>query len=558
MKKLPLLFLLLANVIWANCPDFSNYQAEQALTSLADQIQVWDKIYRQQGHSPIPDEVYDQLIERHQQWQNCFPAIQTQSINQVFSSNKKIRHPIAHTGVKKRQSEIDINRWFTDKTDLWLQPKIDGVAVTLIYESGILVSAISRGDGHYGENWLDKVKLIKSIPQKIVTSRQQVVLQGELFWRVDGHIQQQQGSNNYRSKVAGALQQKKADLDKLDRIAFWIWEWPNGPLTMAERLDELKQLGFNYGVDDTKAVFSFEEAKIMRQKLFNSPLDYPTDGVIIRQGNRPAGLYWQVKEPYWIIAWKYPIQEQLTTVTDVTYSVGRTGKISVIVHIEPTMIDGRKVRRIYIGSAAELMKQDIAIGDTITFTLSGQSIPSFKAVVLREKGRKLPYLPNDSEFSAISCFIYSERCKPQFLSRLAWLSGKQGFDFKGMSQSSWLKLIKANKLTSLVSWLDLQLDDLLDVTNIRLPQAKAIFKQFELAKHASFRQWLNALGITALPLSFKQYRWQDLQLWSVNDWQTHLAISPQKATLYYRFTHCEQLGELLETLIRHHIDGFLN
>ncbi|WP_392559615.1 hypothetical protein [Orbus mooreae] len=72
--------------------------------------------------------------------------------------------------------------------------------------------------------------------------------------------------------------------------------------------------------------------------------------------------------------------------TDVLYSIGRTGKISVILGVEPTMIDGRKVSRIYIGSAVELIKQDIAIGDTITFTLSGQSIPRFKSVILRRMG----------------------------------------------------------------------------------------------------------------------------------------------------------------------------
>lgn len=548
--------LLSANFVSANCPDFSDYQAKQAAKSLTSQLQIWEQTYREQGYSPIADEIYDQLIARYQQWQHCFPNLPPLSFNRQVSANNKISHPIAHTGVKKLQSENAIKTWLIDKTDLWLQPKIDGVAVSLIYKSGVLVAAISRGDGREGENWTDKVTLMPFIPQTIATYRQQVILQGELFWRVDGHIQQQQGSNNYRSKVAGALLQKDINPDKLKQIAFWVWEWPDGPSTMTQRLNELEQMGFSYGVKDTKAIISFNDIKLLREQLFHSPLDYPTDGVIIRQGNRPDGRYWQVKEPYWVIAWKYPIQEQLTTVTNLSYSIGRTGKIAIIVHIEPTDIDGRKVKRIYLGSINQFIKHDIAIGDTISFALSGQSIPQLKTVILRASNRQSLSLPEIDRFSITTCFLYSPICQPQFLSRLAWLSSKRGLNLTGISRGTWLKLIKANKLTSLVSWLELNWADFFEVEQISEKQAKVLIQQFQAAKNIPFSQWLNALGITGLPSSINQYRWQDLLSWTVKDWQINLTLSLKKAMNYHQLITQIKDTEIPQILMKKHIDGF--
>jgi len=235
MQKITLIFLLLTNIVWANCPDFSTYQAEKALLSLESQIAIWDDAYFAKGHSLIPDEVYDQVINRYQQWLICFPRYQQTNFNKKFIMDHKIIHPFAHTGVKKIASLTAIKNWMSGKTDLWLQPKIDGVATTLVYENGILVTAISRGDGSYGENWIDKVKLMPMVPQKITTSAPQIVLQGELFWHVKEHIQKQHGSNNYRSKVAGALMEKLPDQAKLDQIHFWVWEWPMGPLMMKSK-----------------------------------------------------------------------------------------------------------------------------------------------------------------------------------------------------------------------------------------------------------------------------------------------------------------------------------
>ncbi|WP_392560807.1 hypothetical protein [Orbus mooreae] len=168
----------------------------------------------------------------------------------------------------------------------------------------------------------------------------------------------------------------------------------------------------------------------------------------------------------------------------------------------------------------------------------------------------MPYLPDETLFSAISCFTYSELCLQQFLSRLIWLGNQLGLNFKGIKQATWFSLVKANKLSSLVDWLDWQLDDLSNVPNIGKKQSEMIIRQFQLAKKASFSQWLNALGMTGLPESIKSYCWQELMRWDIKDWQNKLSLSTKRATLYYQLAHEIMRTGIANTLIKIKIDGF--
>ncbi|QIQ21970.1 NAD-dependent DNA ligase LigB [Zophobihabitans entericus] len=558
MKTLRIFLLCLLPVIgYTNCPDYSEFQAEKELSSLASQIAIWDQAYFEQGQSLINDEVYDQVLLRYQQLQSCFPDYQITTTAQKVVENNKVIHPAVHTGVNKLYDEREIEKWMTvSPTELWAQPKVDGVAVTLIYEQGELVSAISRGDGYYGENWLDKIKQIPNIPKIILTEQPTVILQGELFWHVNGHIQHQEGSNNYRSKVAGLLMSKIPENKNLQQIHFWVWEWANGPLTMPDRLEGLAKMGFVFGVNDTLKITSFTQARNYREELFHSPLNYPTDGIIIRQGYRPMYDSWQVKPPYWVIAWKYPVQEKLTTVTNIEFNIGRTGKISTIVKVEPIEIDGKVVSRVYLGSLNEFIRKNIGIGDSVTVTLSGQSIPQLQSVILRASERQTVSIPAKEHFNFSSCFNYSELCHKQFLSRLVWLSGKQGLYFHKIAEGTWLKLIQAKQLTTLTDWLNLTTDDLKSVNGIGQKQAVQIYEQFQLAKQLSFLQWLSAMGFVGLVDEVNQYHWQDLLIWSVSDWQLKMYLSKAKAQEYYQLIHSNEIKDSINLLTEQNIAGF--
>lgn len=556
MKIACITLFLFINVAWANCPNFTQYQAERELSVLARQIAIWDNAYINEGVSLIHDEVYDQIIQRYQQWQVCFPLYQTPNNTVQYQMEHKVPHPAVHTGVKKLHDEKDIALWMQGKVDLYLQPKIDGVAVSLVYEQGELISAISRGNGDQGENWTERVKLIPAIPKHITTKQPRILLQGELFWRLDQHVQSASGSQHYRLQVAGALMAKTADMNKLQYLDFWVWEWPNGPLTMASRLAGLKKMGFHYGVDDTLRVTTVAHVKQLRDQLFHSALAYPTDGIILRQGERPDYSYWQVKEPYWVIAWKYPLQEKLTRVNAIHFTVGRTGKQSVIIELEPIELDGKKIKRVYLGSLKHYQLQDIAVGDNVTIKMSGQSIPQISQVIWRspqhERKQRLAY----NKRNELTCFQYSEQCHEQFVARLTWLSGKHGLNMKKISKGTWLKLLTLQQFTTLTSWLDFSVEDVASVNGISESQAKKIIEQFQNAKQASYIQWINAIGLTRLPTTISNYSWNTVHSWSISDWQYIMNFSYHRANNTYQLIRMIESQQIIAPLIRHQIQGF--
>src|SRR5690606_20855916 len=119
--------------------------------------------------------------------------------------------------------------------DLWLQPKADGVAVTLLYLDGRLRQAISRGDGLHGTDWTARVRRIAAVPRRLPHAPARVVLQGELVWRLPGHRQARDGGMRARADVAGALAREPLDARAASRIGLFVWDWPDGPADMSAR-----------------------------------------------------------------------------------------------------------------------------------------------------------------------------------------------------------------------------------------------------------------------------------------------------------------------------------
>ncbi len=129
------------------------------------------------GRSGVSDDVYDQLTLRLAQWRQCFPGA-TPEDDDLPPPTGDARHPVAHTGVRKLADEDSVARWMKNKSDLWIQPKVDGVAVTLVYRQGRLVQAISRGDGLRGEAWTARARQIPALAKVMTGELADSVLQG--------------------------------------------------------------------------------------------------------------------------------------------------------------------------------------------------------------------------------------------------------------------------------------------------------------------------------------------------------------------------------------------
>lgn len=547
-------------VLWcgygaAVCPVWSQAKAEKEIASLSAQIKRWDDAYWKQGVSDVNDDVYDQLNARLTQWQRCFGR--EPSEEKLPALTGSVKHPVAHTGVHKVTSKEELRQWMRARRNLWMQPKVDGVAVTLVYRDGKLIQAISRGNGLKGEDWTEKVRLIPSVPQKLTGTLANSVLQGELFWLRDNHIQSQMGGMNARAKVAGAMMRQK-DNALLSKIGVFIWAWPDGPKDMKTSLVELSKAGFSLSARYTLPAESVDAVEKQRAGWHETGLPFATDGIVVRSEDVPAGESWLPGEGHWVVAWKYSPVSQLAEVKNIQFSVGRTGKVSVVAGLEPVRLDDKQVRRVSLGSVGRWQRLDLAKGDQVLISLAGQGIPHLDKVVWRGTDRQKPQ-PPDSQYHSLSCFYASPDCMEQFFARLTWLSSKQGLDIEGLGESGWRTLWQAHHFEHIFSWLLLTQAQLQATPGFSAARGLALWHRFNQMREQPFIRWISAMGA---PLSKSTLNaidgrsWQAMSQRSSADWQTLPGTGEEKARQIMNWMHAPQVDVLAKWLAEQHVNGF--
>ncbi|WP_045784778.1 NAD-dependent DNA ligase LigB [Chania multitudinisentens] len=546
------------NTIWAQtCPDWRQERLQLEITALNSQLMHWDDAYYRQGRSLVDDEIYDSLLQQLQFWQSCAGQEPLADAGQILPAGK-IQHPVAQTGLRKLPDRAAVEQWMQGHRDLWVQPKVDGVAVTLVYQQGKLIGAISRGNGQKGENWLEKVKAIPTVPQHLQRAPARLVLQGELFLKVNNHRQQALGGINARAKVAGMLMRKQLS-PELNQLGLFIWAWPDGPPNMAERLQQLTAMGFTLSQQYSKPVKTLAEVEQWRTSWHRGPLPFVTDGIVIHQGGVPEGRYWQAKPSDWAVAWKYPPAQQVARVTDVEFAVGRTGKIAVVLLLEPVQIDDKWVRRVNVGSLPLWQKWDIAPGDHVAIGLMGQGIPHLNRVVWRAVKRERPIAPRPENYHPLSCFTPQPGCRQQFLARLVWLSGTHGLDIDGLNEAGWQSLIAQGLVDDLLDWLLLTPEQLNGVPGMGNKRAQALYQQFHQARQQPFGRWLIALGVPLSPIQMAEIQvknWQQMQQITLKRWQEVAGIGAKRAKQIQSFLQSSAMHELVNTLVEQEINGF--
>src|SRR5690606_34616121 len=235
---------------------------------------------------------------------------------------------------------------------------------------------ISRGDGVSGQDWTAHARRIPAVPQRW-PSAQQVVLQGELYWRLEQHVQARDGGAGARARIAGLMNRQRIDDRDLPGIGLFVWDWPDGPATMQERLAQMSAAGLDTATY-TLAFDSLASAEAQRQRWYTQPLPFATDGVVLRQSSRPAANRWRAAPPHWAIAWKHPARSALTRVEAVSFSIGRSGRITPVLELEPIQLDDRRISRASLGSLRRWRDLDVLPGDLVSIRLSSQAIPQLQ------------------------------------------------------------------------------------------------------------------------------------------------------------------------------------
>lgn len=541
--------------VWAVCPAWSPARAQEEISRLQQQIKQWDDDYWKEGKSEVEDGVYDQLSARLTQWQRCFGSEPRDVMMPPL--NGAVMHPVAHTGVRKMVDKNALSLWMRERSDLWVQPKVDGVAVTLVYRDGKLNKAISRGNGLKGEDWTQKVSLISAVPQTVSGPLANSTLQGEIFLQREGHIQQQMGGINARAKVAG-LMMRQDDSDTLNSLGVFVWAWPDGPQLMSDRLKELATAGFTLTQTYTRVVKNADEVARVRNEWWKAELPFVTDGVVVRGAKEPESRHWLPGQAEWLVAWKYQPVAQVAEVKAIQFAVGKSGKISVVASLAPVMLDDKKVQRVNIGSVRRWQEWDIAPGDQILVSLAGQGIPRIDDVVWRGAERTKP-TPPENRFNSLTCYFASDVCQEQFISRLVWLGSKQVLGLDGIGEAGWRALHQTHRFEHIFSWLLLTPEQLQNTPGIAKSKSAQLWHQFNLARKQPFTRWVMAMGIplTRAALNASDERsWSQFLFSTEQFWQQLPGTGSGRARQVIEWKENAQIKKLGSWLAAQQITGF--
>jgi DNA ligase (NAD+) len=551
------LYWLSVTAVAADCPSLSPSQVQAELTERSQQVAQWDDAYHRQGVALIADELYDQARSQLAHLRDCFPAATPHSTadKPLASSTGPLSHPITQTGLNKLADEAAVRQWLSTRKDLWIQPKVDGVAVTLIFADGRLQQAISRGDGSSGQDWTANARLIAELAQPLA-NHGALLLQGELYWRLPGHTQAKAGSLGARGKVAGLMARKNLSPAEAAQIGVFIWEWPSGPTGMPERLAGLSALGFSLPQQLSQPISNFEQAQQWRDTWYRHGLPFASDGVVLKQGTRPSGEHWQVSPPGWAAAWKYPIVQALAQVRAVRFQIGRTGRITPVLRLQPVRLDDRQISHVSLGSLQRWQQLDIRPGDQVAIALAGLTIPRLDRVVTRNPQRAELTAPLARDYHALSCWQYSPACASQFRARLIWLSGKHGLALPGVGPGTWDKLLKAQRIAGLLDWLNFTEEQLASTSGFGLRSASQLSQRLHAARQRPFQTWLRAIGLPPCGAAPLGDNWNALAQRNVAQWQTVPGISQTRARALQRFFQQPEVQALRGQLQAAGVAGF--
>ncbi|MCK8684118.1 NAD-dependent DNA ligase LigB [Pseudomonas umsongensis] len=548
-----LLTCLCLGSVAGECPAWPPARAAQELAALQKQIDLWDDSYHREGRSLIADELYDQSFARLTRWRQCFST--GPATDPLRTASGPLAHPVPHTGLEKLPDADAVEHWLRGRTQVWAQPKVDGVAVTLVYRNGLLVQAISRGDGVHGQDWTASARQVGAIPQRLSEPRD-LVVQGELYWRLADHVQAIAGGLNARGTVAGLMARKTLSVEQAEGIGLFAWEWPHGPTSLPARIAELEKLGFSSSAQYTQVINSIAEVERWRDHWYRSPLPFASDGIVLRQEQRPPAERWQAKAPYWIVAWKYPFAQALAEVRKVHFKIGRTGRITPVLELIPVTLDDQQIKRVSVSSLQRWQTLDIRAGDQVAISLAGLTIPRLDGVVLRNTERPEMDVPLAANFHPLSCWQPTPGCQSQFLARLTWLSGKHGLDLPHVGPGTWEKLLETGHLNGLLDWLTLDAQELANIDGFGERSATRLASSFDNARQRPFARWLKALGMPPIGQAHPGDSWRELAQRDIEQWQAQPDIGPGRATQLSAFFRDPQVVALSETLRRAAIDGF--
>ena len=389
-------------------------EAQGKIQELRDVLEKANQDYYQRGVSPMTDAEFDRLSKQLADLEVAFPDLldpgsPTHQVGSDLTPGfRKVEHKFPMLSIQNTYSEEEVQDWHrqvTEKVDAAeleyvAELKIDGVALSLVYEDRKLVQAVTRGDGLVGDEVTQNIRTIKSIPHSLPTSfpAERVDVRGEVYmtrasfkaFNEFSMVEYGREQQNPRNTAAGSLKlkdPKETAQRQLDFFAYaLLMDKPDG--AHWENLERLKQAKFPVNEHRAKVKTLAEVMATCDKWLkIRDDLPYNIDGVVIKVNSlrHQAMLGRTAKSPKWVIAYKYKTEARETVLESVSYNVGRTGAVTPVAHLTPTLLGGTVVKRASLHNFDEIERLGIRIKDHVIVEKGGEVIPKVTSVVIAKR-----------------------------------------------------------------------------------------------------------------------------------------------------------------------------
>ena len=531
-----------------NEKNMSFSDVQEKYTKLRNEIEYHNNLYYNEDKPLISDMEYDALMRELKQLEQEYPELlkneengessptekvggtasekfskvrhrvpmlslsNTYNISEIEDFNKRIEKIILSENVKEHSKELEYI----------LELKLDGLSISLIYENGVLIQAVTRGDGQVGEDVTENIMEIRTIPKKLKKNvslevRGEIILPISSFNRINQE-REDDGEDvfaNPRNAASGTIRQ----LDKtivaergLDCYLYYLVNAENyGINTHLESIEYIEKLGFK-----TTKIFEkytdFKELEKSIDKWHNDrkKLDYETDGLVIKVNN--FALYetlgYTTKSPRWAIAYKFPAEQVKTKLMDVTFQVGRTGVITPVAELEAVNLSGSVVKRASLHNFDEIRRKDIKIGDNVIVEKAAEIIPQVVNVAFDDRtGEEIEIqepttcpvcnseLAHEEGLVALKC--HNPLCPEKVKRQIAYFVSRDAMNISGLGDKIVEKFIELGKIKTIVDIYSLEKyrEELENLEKMGQKSVDNLINSIESSKNRDFSKVLYALGI---------------------------------------------------------------
>ena len=511
--------------------------------SLKKKIQLFSQQYYTYDSPTISDHEFDELYRELKLIEEKNPNfIEPDSPTQLIGFKvkggfKKVRHSKPMMSLNNAANLDEFKSFYSkimteipETVTMFAEPKFDGLAISLTYEKGNLVSAVTRGDGNEGEDVTSNIRTIRKLPLKLLARKapDKLIVAAEVyslisdFQRINNNLKKSQIKTfaNPRNFAAGTVRQQDPIIAFKRNLQIFI----HGIIEIdqnlslpkhSESMSYLNKIGFqtcdlNKKINDiNQAIDYFDNISNKRDNL-----PYEIDGIVYKVDNYELReqIGYTSKAPKWSIAFKFPSQVSQTKIVDITFQVGRTGVITPVAELEPVNIGGVTVSRATLHNLDDIRKKDIRKNDYVYVKRAGDVIPEIEKVNLSKRGKtsKISFPKVCPACGEIIIKISNQSiykcpneltCRPQIIQGIGHFASRKAMNITGLGESIIISLVDNNLINDYSDLYYLTYDSLIMLDRMAKVSVNNLISSIEKSKKPNFEKFIYSLGIREVGLS---------------------------------------------------------